>query len=64
MAAAELAARLDYVAPYGLLLLFALLFQREVNAIFFTLVYWLCGLIGVPEGAIAYGQILFQFWRY
>lgn len=53
----------DYVAPYGLLLLFALLFQPTVNAIFFSFVDWICSLLGLPPFVIGTGQRLFQFWR-
>jgi len=53
----------DKVAPYGMLLLFVLLFQPTVNTIFFTVVYDIGDVIGLPTYLAAEGQRLFQFWR-
>ncbi|MGA8113377.1 MAG: site-2 protease family protein [Actinocatenispora sp.] len=50
------------VAPYGILIIFALLWEPRVNALFFRLVYGITDLLGVPEGAILYGDQLFRFW--
>ena len=36
-------------APYGFILLFALLWQSRINGYFFSAVYWLAGLIGIPR---------------
>lgn len=49
-------------APYGFILLFVLLWQSEINRWFFAVVYWLCGLIGVPEETAQVGMALMRFW--
>ena len=49
-------------APYGFILLFVLLWQSEVNRYFFTAVYWLAELIGVPPALSALGFELMRFW--
>ncbi|MEE4025123.1 site-2 protease family protein [Gordonia sp. PKS22-38] len=51
------------VAPYGFLIVFALLFIPFLNRAFFDLVYWLFGLSGVPSVLASYGWDLFVFWR-
>jgi Zn-dependent protease len=56
------ARRFDLFAPYGMLLLIALLFERTVNTIFFTVVFTICDIIGLPTGLAMYGRNLFQFW--
>jgi Zn-dependent protease len=55
--------RFDLFAPYGLIILFALLFSRWVNILFFDFVYWFSDTIGLPRFAIEVGRLLFQFWR-
>jgi Zn-dependent protease len=50
------------VAPYGMLIVFALLWTPQVNALFFDLVYEITDLLGVPYPAILYGDHLFRFW--
>ncbi|BCJ31425.1 site-2 protease family protein [Actinocatenispora sera] len=50
------------IAPYGMLLVFALLWEPRVNALFFRLVFFLADLIGIPLGAVAMGDQLFRFW--
>jgi Zn-dependent protease len=54
----------DLVAPWGMMLLFALLFTPIVNRYFFSLVFGLGDLIGLPQYQVWEGQRLFQFWRY
>jgi Zn-dependent protease len=55
----------DAVAPYGLLVLFLILFQAPVIAgIFFDFVYFVCDLLGLQRFFIDQGLIMFQFWRY
>jgi len=49
-------------APYGFILLFLLLWQSEVNRWFFTVVYWLGDLVGVPAALSAAGFQLMRFW--
>jgi Zn-dependent protease len=53
----------DTMAPYGMLLLFVLLFQPTVNDIFFTVVYDISNFVGLPPYLISEGRALFQFWR-
>jgi Zn-dependent protease len=53
----------DTIAPFGMLLLFVLLFEPTVNQIFFTVVYDVSYLIGLPPSLIDAGRGLFQFWR-
>lgn len=53
----------DTIAPFGMLLLFVLIFEPRVNLIFFTIVYDVASLIGLPPYLISQGQHLFQFWR-
>jgi len=53
----------DAIAPYGMLLLFVLLFEPTVNTIFFTVVYTICPILGLPLTYVDYGRSLFQFWR-
>ena len=49
-------------APYGFILLFVLLWQSEINRYFFSAVYWLSELIGVPRALSALGFELMRFW--
>jgi Zn-dependent protease len=60
---AEWSRGFDKIAPFGMLLLFVLLFQPTVNTIFFTVVYDIGDVIGLPTYLAAEGQRLFQFWR-
>lgn len=53
----------DAVAPYGMLLFFALLWQPSINRVFFDVVYRLADLIGLPILLASNGQGLFMFWR-
>jgi Zn-dependent protease len=53
----------DVVAPYGMLLFIALLFNQRINGYFFSFVYWLGDLIGLPSGLADYGRSLFMFWN-
>jgi Zn-dependent protease len=49
-------------APYGFILLFALLWQSRINGWFFTAVDWLADLIGIPSALSAVGFELMRFW--
>ncbi|GGK87794.1 site-2 protease family protein [Mangrovihabitans endophyticus] len=49
-------------APYGFILLFALLWQSRINHWFFSAVYWLSESIGVPRALSAAGFELMRFW--
>ncbi|AZG47826.1 site-2 protease family protein [Gordonia insulae] len=51
------------IAPYGFLIVFALLFIPFLNRAFFDVIYWLFGLSGVPSALATYGWNLFIFWR-
>lgn len=53
----------DAVAPFGMLLLFVLLFEPRVNAIFFAAVFLVSDLVGIPPDLYDKGFRLFQFWR-
>ncbi len=52
----------DAVAPYGMLLLFVLIFQPQVNYIFFTVMYDIADGIGLPVFMIDAGHRMFRFW--
>jgi Zn-dependent protease len=55
--------RFDVMAPYGMLLLIALLFEPRVNRIFFDVVFTITDLIGIPTYLVAAGRDLLLFWR-
>lgn len=50
------------VAPYGMLLLFALLWQPQVNRVFFGAVFFVGDLLGLDQFYYALGYELFRFW--
>jgi Zn-dependent protease len=54
--------RVAPVAPYAILLVFALLWIPQLNHGFFSIVNALMGVLGVPDGLTAYGNSLFRFW--
>jgi Zn-dependent protease len=47
---------------WGMLILLALLFEPHINRWFFTFVYWLFGLSGVPAWAASVGSTILRFW--
>mgnify|MGYP002652762465 CR=1 FL=1 len=51
------------IAPYGFLIVFALLFIPQLNAAFFDLIRWLFELSGVPSNLATQGWNVFMFWR-
>jgi Zn-dependent protease len=53
----------DTVAPFGLLILFGVLFVPELNAIFWAVVRAFTDAIGIPRGDVSAGLDLVQFWR-
>lgn len=55
--------RFDMVAPFGMLLLIAILFEPRANAIFFDVVFLISDVIGLPPGLWGVGRSIFQFWR-
>ncbi|MFE9427983.1 site-2 protease family protein [Kitasatospora sp. NPDC006697] len=50
-------------APYGLLAVFVVLWQSQVNGWFFDQVYRIMGWFGVNEYYTYFGQHLFRFWN-
>jgi Zn-dependent protease len=53
----------DAVAPYGMLLFLALLWQPSINRVFFDVIDSLSNLIGLPSGLADFGRSEFMFWR-
>jgi Zn-dependent protease len=51
------------MAPYGFLLLFALLWHPVVGGLFFDVVFFLGNLIGLDQSLYAAGFDLIRFWR-
>ncbi|UQU63283.1 site-2 protease family protein [Couchioplanes caeruleus] len=49
-------------APYGFILLFVLLWQSRINVYFFTLVGWIAGALGLPDGLGEVGLFYMRFW--
>jgi Zn-dependent protease len=54
----------NHVAPYGMLLLIALLWSPRINAWFFNLVFSIGDLIGLPSYQVSIGYGLFKFWSF
>ena len=50
------------VAPYGMLLLFVLLWNPRLNSAFFSGVDTLCSALQIPAGLVYTGLDLFRFW--
>ena len=50
-------------APFGLIIVFAVLFVPQINQAFFDLVNGIVGLTGAPDGAAEIGRSLFRFWN-
>ena len=50
------------VAPFGFLLLIALLWEPRINRLFFGLVFGIADFLGLPEGLYGDGFRLFRFW--
>ncbi|WP_329494725.1 site-2 protease family protein [Kitasatospora herbaricolor] len=51
-------------AMYGMLAVFALLWQPQVNRFFFDVVYGITELFGVDRRVIGIGDYLFRFWSH
>ncbi|MFT3716139.1 MAG: site-2 protease family protein [Gordonia sp. (in: high G+C Gram-positive bacteria)] len=51
------------IAPYGFLIVFAVIWIPAVNDVFFRLLYDIAGLFGVGADVIWQGWNLFLFWR-
>lgn len=54
----------DLLAPYGFLLLFAVLWDDRIGGWFFGAVFALGDVIGLPASLYAYGLELIQFWSF
>jgi Zn-dependent protease len=54
----------DMAAPWGMLVLFALLLSPVVSGVFFNVVDTIGDVIGLPRYLASDGLALFQFWRY
>jgi Zn-dependent protease len=52
----------DHMAPYGMLLLFALLWHPLVGGLFFDAVFAVGDLLGLPRGLYAQGFAMMRFW--
>jgi Zn-dependent protease len=50
------------VAPFGFLLLFALLMEPRIGGAFFWLIFAIGDVIGLPQDLYADGYRLFRFW--
>lgn len=55
---------LDQFKPFGMLILFALIFTPQLNRLFFDGVYALYELSGVPESWSEFGSRLTRFWTF
>ncbi len=53
----------DTIAPYGMLLLFAILFYPLANTWFFTFIAYAAYYVGVPLGLADAGREIMLFWR-
>jgi Zn-dependent protease len=51
------------LAPYGFILLFALLWQPTINRYFFDAVFWVGDGLGLPQQLYAIGFELIRFWQ-
>ncbi|GAA2635860.1 site-2 protease family protein [Dactylosporangium fulvum] len=54
----------NHVAPYGMLLLIALLWSPVINAWFFGGVQWIGDVLGMPSNYVSMGYGLFKFWSF
>ena len=53
----------DMLAPYGMLLLFALLWNDRIGGWFFTGVFWLGDRLGLPRELYSLGFDMIRFWQ-
>ncbi|GGM66261.1 site-2 protease family protein [Dactylosporangium sucinum] len=54
----------NHVAPYGMLMLIALLWSPVINRWFFEVVYTIGDAIGLPSFLVGDGYDLFKFWSF
>jgi Zn-dependent protease len=53
----------DLMAPYGMLVLFALLWNDQIGGYFFDAVFWLADRLGLPEWLYHDGFRMIRFWQ-
>jgi Zn-dependent protease len=53
----------DLMAPYGMLLLFALLWNPRIGGWFFSVIFWIGDLLGLPEYLYSQGFDMIRFWQ-
>jgi Zn-dependent protease len=53
----------DLMAPYGMLILFALLWNDRIGGYFFDLVFWIGDRLGLPQELYSYGYDMIRFWQ-
>ena len=53
----------DQIAPFGMLILFALLFTPITGEVFFVVVRSISDVIGLPRGLAQLGLDMIQFWK-
>ncbi len=54
----------DVIAPFGFIMLFALLWNPTIGGVFFSGVFTLGDLIGMPSYLYSEGFALLRFWTY
>jgi Zn-dependent protease len=52
----------NYMAPFGLLILFGLLWSPQIGGAFFDLIYAIGNALGLPDYLVSEGWELFRFW--
>ncbi|MQA85252.1 MAG: hypothetical protein GEV03_11660 [Streptosporangiales bacterium] len=52
----------NQIAPFGLLIIIALLWVPQLNQVFFGLVFAITDALGVPVFLVGTGDTLFRFW--
>ena len=52
----------DMIAPWGIVLIFVLLLSPVLNLLFFSAVFDLGDLVGLPPGLVAEGRAVFRFF--
>jgi Zn-dependent protease len=53
----------NLIAPFGMIVLFLLLFNRIGSGVFFNVVDSICNLVGLPTWLSSYGFGIVQFWK-
>jgi Zn-dependent protease len=55
--------QVEPIAQWGLLAVFALLWVPEVNRVFFDMIDWVLGGLGIQPGEVGCGQAFYQVWK-